>query len=135
MNPKKVAVVGSRGFEDKNLLYKELNALRKVMPFECIVSGGARGADKLAEEYADEFKIPKKIFLADWTDMSFPCWERINLTTGERYNALAGKKRNDLIVKEADIVVAFWDGLSRGTEDTIEKTRKEGKKLIIVKIK
>jgi hypothetical protein len=53
-----VAVVVSRDFKDLNLLKKTLSKLTITV----IVSGGALGADLLAERYADENNIPKIFF-------------------------------------------------------------------------
>jgi predicted Rossmann fold nucleotide-binding protein DprA/Smf involved in DNA uptake len=58
----KVAVIGGRDFKDYELVKKTLSKLTITV----IVSGGALGADLLAERYADENNIPKKIFLPDW---------------------------------------------------------------------
>lgn len=40
--------------------------------------------------------------------------------------------RNSLIIDSSELVIAFWDGKSKGTQDSIGKARKSGKKLIIV---
>lgn len=97
---KKVAVIGSRGFTDYSLLKTELD--RVTAPF-IIVSGGAKGADSLAEKYADEMGYTKLIFPAEW----------------EKYGRSAGFKRNRLIIESSDIVLAFWDGVSKGTKHSI----------------
>lgn len=81
-----------------------------------IVSGGAAGVDKTAEELALARGMLTKIFLPDWENL------------GKR----AGFVRNAQIVKEADEVVAFWDNESKGTAITIELTRKANKPLKII---
>jgi hypothetical protein len=58
----KVAVIGSRSFQDKKLLEMELS---KIDITE-LISGGAKGADNLAENYAEANDIPVKIFLPDY---------------------------------------------------------------------
>lgn len=107
-----VAVIGSRSFKNFELLK---NTLSKI-EISLIISGGADGADSLAERYAREQSIPTKIFLPDW----------------KKYGKSAGMIRNTDIINEADIVVAFWDKSSKGTKDSIDKANKLDKKLILV---
>jgi hypothetical protein len=52
----------------------------------------------------------------------------------KKYGRGGPLKRNDLIVKEADLVLAFWDGKSRGTKNTIDKAKKGGKKCRVIVI-
>jgi hypothetical protein len=107
-----VAVIGSRDFKDYEKVKQTLSKLNITL----IVSGGAKGADTLGERYADEHNIPKKIFLPDW----------------EKHGKVAGFLRNTDIINEAELIVAFWDGHSKGTKDSINKAEKQGKKIIIV---
>jgi hypothetical protein len=109
----KIAVIGSRGFTDQELLFKTLD---KLPGKEVIVSGGAKGADKLAEVYAKERGIETEIYLPEY----------------DRYGRGAPLKRNLKIVDAADLVVAFWDGKSRGTKFGIDYAGKQKKKVIIV---
>lgn len=111
----RVAVVGSRTFNDYDLLRRELD---KMYPnISLIVSGGAKGADSLAEKYAKEEGISTLVFRPDWNQF------------GKR----AGFIRNKDIVTNSDTVVAFWDGKSKGTANSIKHAQFMGKKLIIVK--
>lgn len=123
-----VAIVGSRSFTDYRWFCQQVSYF--VQPSDVIISGGAQGVDSLAEDFADEFEIEKKIFEADWQDFSDPCVRKKG-KYGE-YNALAGFKRNSKIVKEADLVIAFWDGESTGTEDTLEKAHDANLPVIII---
>lgn len=112
----KVAVVGGRDFKDYSLLRNTLNNLYgEVCPIT-VVSGGARGADNLAEKYAKCYNMNLKVFKADW----------------ETYGKSAGMIRNKEIVKYADEVVAFWNGESKGTKNTIDTAEKMGKKVTII---
>lgn len=90
----KVAVIGSRGLRVDNL--------EKYLPKETteIVSGGARGIDTCAREYAVRNNIKLTEFLPEY----------------ERYGRSAPLKRNLLIIDYADYVLAFWDGKSYGTK-------------------
>lgn len=108
----KIAVVGSRSFSCYDQVKKVLSGLAITL----IVSGGAIGADSLAEKFAEENNIPKKIFLPDWA----------------KFGRGAGMVRNKDIVTAADMVVAFWDGKSKGTKNTIDTARKLGKKVEVV---
>lgn len=101
----KVAVIGSRGLTVKNL--------EKYLPPETteIISGGARGIDACAREYAVSHGIKLTEFLPEY----------------EKYGKNAPLKRNITIIEAADIVLAFWDGKSHGTKFVIEKCREVGK--------
>ena len=109
----KVAVIGGRTFNDYELVKETLTKLDITL----LISGGAKGADSLGERYANENKITTLIFKPDW----------------ERHGRGAGMIRNTDIVKNSDIVVAFWDGSSKGTLDSIRKVEKLNKGLMIIK--
>ena len=108
----KLAVVGPRTFTDYTLLSKELS---KYKPDE-IVSGGAQGADNLAEKYAYYAGIPVTIFKPNW----------------DKFGKSAGFVRNSQIVEYADGVVAFWDKTSKGTEHSINLAKKANKKVTVI---
>lgn len=122
-----VAVIGSRDFEDYILLEKVLNGF----DIHLITSGGARGADSLAEKYAKNKGIDVSIIEAKWDDFSEPCVVKYN-RYGKKYNTLAGFKRNQEIIKDVDLVIAFWDGQSPGTRDSIKKAEQLEKTVIVV---
>jgi predicted Rossmann fold nucleotide-binding protein DprA/Smf involved in DNA uptake len=105
----KWAIVGSRDFPDKDFVFKILDEVLK--PGDVVVSGGARGVDSWAAEYAKQHNLEVKVFEPDW----------------RMYGRGAGMRRNQYIVSEADEVIAFWDGLSKGTENTIGLAEKQGK--------
>lgn len=114
----KVAIIGSRDFVDYDFLKKNVDEIinRIGQSITLVVSGGAKGADSLAERYADEKKIEKKIIEADW----------------EKYGKKAGILRNTSIINNSDIVIAFWDYNSHGTKDSINKAKQKGKEVFIV---
>ena len=105
----KIAVVGSRGIFGVDFDGK--------IPSNCseVVSGGARGVDSEAAEWARKNEISLTVFLPDY----------------ERYGRAAPIKRNEQIAVYADELVAFWDGISKGTENTIKFFEKLGKKVTI----
>jgi hypothetical protein len=114
----KIAIVGSRNFRNYALLVEILSPYYVALPLDnlIIVSGGARGADTLGKNYAENHGLDCNIFKPDW----------------ERYGKSAGFRRNQTIVDASDIVIAFWDSESRGTADTIEKAKKAKKPTLIV---
>lgn len=111
----KVAIIGSRNFSDYNALEDAVSRLCG-QALECIISGGAKGADSLAEQYAQKFAIPIKVFKPDW----------------KQYGRGAGVVRNRDIVSHADVVIAFWDGVSRGTASSIKLAQKMNKTVHVV---
>lgn len=125
----KIAVIGSRDFADYELMHKTLDKETITK----IISGGALGADSLAIDYAKEKDIPYKTHIAKWSDIKTePVLIRFH-KDGAPYNALAGINRNTLIIQDSEKVIAFWDGKSRGTMDSLEKAKKFGKKIKIIK--
>lgn len=102
----KVLVCGSRGFNDLQLLEGVLDALG---PTE-IIHGDARGADRIAGAYAERLGIVCRRFPAAW----------------ETYGRRAGYVRNQQMLDEGqpDIVIAFWDGESKGTWNMIRLAEK-----------
>lgn len=113
----KLAVVGSRNFQDYDLLRSKLSKINDETPITLILSGGAQGADCLGEFFAEENNIPTQIFKPDW----------------KKFGRAAGVIRNEDIIKNSDQVIAFWDGKSKGTLSSINLTKKYDKKLIIIK--
>jgi len=125
-----IAIIGGRDFNDYNLLKETLNSLKNKITD--IVSGGAQGADSLGAKWCREFlKKEPIVFEADWDDLSEPCLIKRN-AKGELYNSLAGFNRNTLIIKKSDAVIAFWDGKSPGTKDSLDKCKKYKKPKQIV---
>ena len=100
----KVAVIGSRGLS--------VTDLGRYLPENTteIVSGGAKGVDTSAREYALAHGIKLTEFLPEYT----------------RFGRSAPLKRNITIIEYSDIVLAFWDGKSRGTKFVIDNCRKLG---------
>lgn len=100
----KVAVIGSRGLS--------VGDLGRYLPENTteIVSGGAKGVDTSAREYALAHGIKLTEFLPEYT----------------RFGRSAPLKRNITIIEYSDIVLAFWDGKSRGTKFVIDNCRKLG---------
>lgn len=98
MNCMRVAVIGSRGLQ--------MTGLDAFLPANTtqIISGGAKGVDTCVRNYALVHGIRYALFLPDY----------------KRYGKGAPLKRNEQIVSCAELVIAFWDGKSRGTKYTID---------------
>ena len=106
----KVAVIGSRGISISNIGdYLPENTT-------VIISGGAKGVDTCAREYAIAHGIELTEFLPEY----------------EKYGRGAPLKRNITIIENADLVLAFWDGKSRGTKFVIDNCRKMGVEVRVV---
>jgi len=101
----KVAIVGSRDFNDYSQLHYMMRKLCEMFSIDGIISGGAKGADSLAELFAKNYEIPIMVIKPDWN----------------KFGKAAGMIRNGEIIKAADFVVAFWDGRSRGTKNSIDR--------------
>lgn len=116
-----LVIAGSRSCYDYDLIEEEVDDfIYSINPQERIqiYSGGARGADKLGELYASNRGYAVKIFNADW----------------DNFGRAAGPIRNREMLKTADAVIVFWDGMSRGTSDCISRARELNLPLKIVKI-
>lgn len=105
----KLAIIGSRGLWVENL--------GDYLPpgVTEIVSGGAKGIDTCAREYAREHGLKLTEFLPDYP----------------RYGRGAPLKRNLEIIAYADQVLAFWDGKSPGTKYVIDQCNKYKKKVTV----
>lgn len=101
-------MAGSRGFNDYELLKHTLDTVLKNKEGIEIVSGTARGADKLGERYAHEKGYPVKRFPANW----------------DLHGRSAGPIRNREMAEYADALVAFYDGSSAGTKSMISLAEK-----------
>ena len=60
----KIAVIGSRNFTDQVVLENELNGIKDKV--ELVISGGASGADTLAEKWAFDNNIPIEVIKPEW---------------------------------------------------------------------
>jgi hypothetical protein len=108
----KVGVIGSRNLQ--------INNLEKYLPINVteIVSGGAKGVDSCAKNYAQTHNIKLTEFLPEY----------------DRYSKSAPIKRNLQIIDYADMVIAFGDGKSNGTKNVIDTCNKKGVKIVVHEI-
>lgn len=118
MKQTRIIIAGGRDFNDRALVEKCLiEACQDLDPEEVtVISGGAKGADAIGESLAREFTTNLCIYPANW----------------DRYGKSAGHRRNALMAKNADQLIAFWDGKSRGTAGMIEIATKIGIQVTII---
>jgi hypothetical protein len=115
----KVIIAGSRGIVDYNLVKGAIEYGIKhlgITPTE-VVSGGARGIDRLGERFAKEKGITIKQFIPDWDG------------EGKKAGILRNKDMGDY----ADALISIWDGQSRGTKQMIEYMKSLGKPVYIAR--
>ena len=108
----KIAIIGSRNLEVRNLGDYLPSGVSEI------VSGGAKGIDSCAADYARRNGLTLTEFLPEY----------------EKYGRGAPIVRNKQIVEYADEVIAFWDGKSKGTLSVIKYCEKIGKKCEIIKM-
>ena len=109
----KCIIAGSRHVKDYCHILKAI----KLSEFDIktVVSGQARGADRLGERWARENEINLKVFPAEW----------------DKYGRAAGIIRNKEMAEHANALIAIWDGKSRGTGNMINEANKKGLKVYI----
>lgn len=119
MSVRRVGVVGSRDYQGRqwfDIHFAGFLESAKDYDATIFITGGARGPDSWAEAFARKHKFPVKVHRADW----------------EKHGRGAGMRRNTLIVKDSDYIIAFWDGKSRGTLDTMRKAKNAGKAVLVI---
>ena len=114
----KLIVAGSREFNNYDLLKKSIQENFQRWEVEEIVSGTARGADTLGEQFAKEYNIPVKQFPANW----------------DLYGKSAGYRRNAEMASYADALIAFWNGESKGTMHMINLAKEKNLKVVIISV-
>lgn len=119
----RVIVAGSRSFTDEDYVYYIISDLTWYIPDDEmeIVSGGCRGVDQFAENYAKECNIISKVFPAEWS----------------KYGLSAGPIRNEQMAKYASeaehgMLIAFPVGESRGTRNMIKLAKQYGLEVHVI---
>lgn len=106
-------IAGSRSITNYGVLVRAMARINWAP--SVIISGAANGADRLGEQYAKSAGIPVELYPADW----------------DAHGKRAGFLRNEQMAKNAQALVALWDGESRGTKSMIELARKYGLRIHI----
>ncbi len=115
----RIIISGSRTFDDYEFMEKTLDEyLYPLLPYHkiVIISGCAKGADKLGERYAAKHFIP--LIRCE------PLWRIHGRGAGPRRNEYMAMMANDDGCR--GVLFAFWDGQSRGTKNMIQNARAEG---------
>jgi len=113
----KVIIAGSRGFSDFQLLYAKCEEILANSTEVEIVSGTAKGADKMGEHYASIRGFVVKQFPADW----------------DAHGKSAGYLRNKDMAEYSDMLISFWDGESKGTQHMINLAKERNLIVHVIK--
>lgn len=112
----RIIIAGSRNCQNYNELLKAI-AASGFKP-NVVISGTARGIDRMAERWAIRHNISVERYPANW----------------EKFGKSAGYIRNAQMIKKAEALIALWDGKSKGTENIINLARKAGLVVYVWKI-
>lgn len=116
----KVAIVGSRSIINQMFVEYLFRCFTYIFGTPTkIISGGAKGIDSFAEDFAHTFNIDLQVFKSDWA----------------KYGKKAGFIRNEDIIKNCDICLAIWDGESHGTKHDLELCEQYKKDLVLFNLK
>lgn len=112
-----VIIAGSRSIKDIKVVNQRMEEIRasQSLQIQEIVSGTAHGVDQLGEKWAESMNIPIKRFPAEW----------------DKYGKSAGFRRNKQMAKYADVLVAIWDGKSKGTQHMIKVAQAMGLEVLV----
>ena len=126
MKELRVIIAGSRDFNDYELLKKsaiEIITKKTMLPdLTRIVSGGARGADTLGERFANEMGLEISRFIPDCDGLG----KRAGYVRNAEMAKFAVEDDND------GMLIAFWDGQSRGTKHMIDLAKRYGLEVHVV---
>ena len=126
MKELRVIIAGSRDFNDYELLKKsaiEIITKKTMLPdLTRIISGGARGADTLGERFANEMGLEISRFIPDWDGLG----KRAGYVRNAEMAKFAVEDDND------GMLIAFWDGQSRGTKHMIDLAKRYGLEVYVV---
>lgn len=130
MQELRVIIAGSRDFDDfPKLMNSSIDILsgitskRNDLDRIRIISGAARGADKLGEQYAKVAGYELSKFPADWDGL------------GKRAGYVRNAEMAKFAVEDGNygVLIAFWDGKSRGTKHMIDLAEKYGLDVHVVR--
>lgn len=126
MKELRIIIAGSRDFNDHNKLNVSMREILGDRNFDVdkivIVSGTARGADKMGEQFAENKELGIKRFPADWDGL------------GKRAGYVRNADMAKYSVSDGNIgmLVAFWDGKSKGTKHMIDLAKRYGLEVHVV---
>lgn len=103
----RILVCGGRYYNNKDLVYKFLNAALANEPIECIISGMATGADTLGIMWAKDYNIKLLAFPANWN----------------KFHKIAGFIRNQQMINEGKPTLVFAFPGGKGTKDMCKRAK------------
>lgn len=107
----RVAIVGSRHFAEPERVVEYVNGLP---PRASVVTGSASGVDAAAVKAARARGLAVQVLPASFEEVNDPARSDV---------------RNQKLVDACDVLVAFWDGSSKGTRATVERAMDSGKEV------
>lgn len=115
----RVIIAGGRDFDDFELLSSEVEFFEThhSSSYLTVICGGARGADNLGEKWAKASERSVVYHIPEW----------------DKYGKSAGYRRNVEMANDADALIAFWDGESKGTKHMIDIALDKGLLVQVVK--
>lgn len=117
----RVLVCGDRNWRDRLFLCEVLDTFHRLLGFECVIEGEARGADSMAREWAERARVPVLPFPADWAT----------------HGKAAGPIRNGRMLAEGmpTLVLAFHDDIeaSKGTRDMVSRAKRANVRTIVLR--
>lgn len=104
----RVIIAGSRTLTNPRLVADAVDASGFTVTE--VISGGARGIDRLGEQWAEARGVSVRRFPAEW----------------ESEGRAAGHLRNRKMAENADALIAIWTAGSPGTHDMIHEATTRG---------
>jgi len=118
METRRIIVAGSRNYKDYRRISSVLSKFISMFTENGIspefISGGCRGVDTLAERFCKLHNYPIKVFEADWA------------THGKKAGYLRNKQMAEYAAEDNGMLIAFWDGESKGTKMMVDLAMKNG---------
>lgn len=113
----RILICGGRNFNDTSLVAAALGAVQRKLGIDTVISGAARGADRLGEQWAQANGVPVEQYPAQW----------------DVYGKSAGYRRNEQMLREGkpNGVIAFPGGV--GTAHMVRTAKAAGVKVWEVK--
>lgn len=117
----RVIIAGSRGVEYSLEIQEKVSYYLSALDFKNteIVSGTARGADRVGEKIAEKLGLPIKRFPADW----------------DKYGKSAGYIRNKEMAEYGSHLILIWDGQSKGSKNMLEESQRRGLDIRVIEYK
>lgn len=109
----RVIIAGSRTIIDQKVVLRAIRIANQIIPtveIDEVLSGCAQGVDFIGEAWGHDSGLVVRRFPADWN----------------KWGKAAGFRRNAEMAKQADALIAVWDGKSKGTKHMIDHAIGEG---------